>query len=82
MNLQRKISYEQNKGHLGEVMEGIVTGYDPEKKYFTLRSYWNAPDDIDGNLYFSSQNSLKPGQIIRVKITASFIYDLIGEQVD
>jgi ribosomal protein S12 methylthiotransferase len=82
MNLQRKISYEQNKGHIGEVMEGIVTGYDPEKKYFTLRSYWNAPDDIDGNLYFSSQNPLKPGQIVRVKITTSFIYDLLGEQVD
>ena len=81
MNLQRKISYEQNKKHIGEVMEGIVTGYDPSKKYFTLRSYWNAPDDIDGNLYFSSPNPLKSGQIVRVKITTNFIYDIIGEEV-
>jgi len=82
MTLQRKISYEQNKSHIGEVMEGIVTGYDPEKKYFTLRTYWNAPDDIDGNLYFSSQNPLKPGQIVHVRITTSFIYDLLGMQVE
>jgi ribosomal protein S12 methylthiotransferase len=82
MMLQRKISHERNKSHVGEVMEGLVTGYDNEKKLYTLRSYWNAPDDIDGNLYFSSQIPLKMGQIVRVKISSCFIYDLLGERVD
>ena len=81
MNLQRKISHERNKTHVGEVMEGLVTGYDSERKLYTLRSYWNAPDDIDGNLYFSSQNPLKTGMIVKVKITSCFIYDLLGEVV-
>jgi ribosomal protein S12 methylthiotransferase len=82
MNLQRKISHERNKSHIGEVMEGIVTGYDPEKKFYTLRSYWNAPDDIDGNLYFSSEKPHKAGEIIQVKISSCFIYDLLGEAID
>ena len=82
MDLQRKISHERNMSHVGETMEGLVTGYDKEKNYYTLRSYWNAPDDIDGNLYFSSQIPLKMGQIVHVKITSCFIYDLLGERVD
>ena len=82
MDLQRKISHERNMSHVGERMEGLVTGYDKEKNYYTLRSYWNAPDDIDGNLYFSSQIPLKMGQIVHVKITSCFIYDLLGERVD
>jgi ribosomal protein S12 methylthiotransferase len=80
MSAQRKISYERNKLLIGKTMEGIVTGYDPSKKTYTLRSYWNAPDDIDGNIYFSSVEPLKVGDIVKVKITSSFIYDLMGEK--
>lgn len=80
MECQRKISYEQCKKHVGEIMEGIVTGYDPSKKLYTLRSYWNAPDDIDGNIYFTSNDPLSLGDIVKVKITSSFIYDLMGEK--
>lgn len=79
MSLQRKISHERNKTHVGETMEGLVTGYDEAKKLYTLRSYWNAPDDIDGNIYFSSSEPLKNGEIVKVKITSCFIYDLMGE---
>jgi ribosomal protein S12 methylthiotransferase len=82
MALQRKISHEQNKKRLGEVMEGLVTSYDPGRKLYTLRSYWNAPDDIDGNIYFSAKEPLKEGMIVKVKITSVFIYDLLGEKVD
>jgi ribosomal protein S12 methylthiotransferase len=82
MNEQRKISHEQNKKHVGEVMEGLVTGYDATKKLYTLRSYWNAPDDIDGNIYFSSATKLLEGEVVNVKITSCFIYDLMGEKVD
>jgi ribosomal protein S12 methylthiotransferase len=81
MALQRKISHEQNKKRIGEVMEGLVTSYDPEKKLYTLRSYWNAPDDIDGNIYFRAPEGIKEGSIVKVKITSVFIYDLLGEKV-
>jgi len=80
MAAQRKISHERNKLLVGTSMEGLVTGYDPIKKLYTLRSYWNAPDDIDGTIYFSSVDSLKNGDVVTVKITSCFIYDLMGEK--
>ncbi|MCI2111739.1 MAG: 30S ribosomal protein S12 methylthiotransferase RimO [Bacilli bacterium] len=81
MAVQRKISYERNKKLVGRTMEGLVTGYDPKRKLYTLRSYWNAPDDIDGNVFFASPTPLKNGEIASVRITSSFIYDLLGEKV-
>lgn len=80
MDIQKKISYEKNKEHIGEVMEGIVTSYDSKSNQYSLRSYWNAPDDIDGNIFFTSKTDLKIGDTIKVKIKSAFVYDLYGEQ--
>ena len=82
MRLQRKISYARNKTQIGKVMEGLVTGYDRQQGKYTLRSYWNAPDDVDGTIYFESDISLKEGDIVRVRITDALIYDLVGVRVD
>ena len=79
MELQQKISCEQNKKHLGEIMTGLVVG--KENDYYLLRSYFNAPDDIDGKILFSSKEELKEGDIVKVKILESYVYDLFGEQV-
>ena len=81
MRLAKTQSYKLNKERVGEVMEGIVTGYNKAKKMYTLRSYWNAPDDIDGNIYFESERALKEGEIVKVKITNALVYDLMGELV-
>ena len=80
MGHQRKISYERNKTHIGEIMEGIVINTNKNGEY-TLRSSWNAPDEIDGNIYFKSERPLKPGEIVKVKITNAFVYDLMGVEV-
>ncbi len=78
MKAQQKISYSLNKKHVGEVMEGLVIGKDEHGNYL-LRSYWNAPDDVDGKIYFTSDKKLDNGDIVRVKITGAFVYDLMGE---
>lgn len=80
MTLQQKISYTQNKKHLGETMKGLVIG--KENGYYLLRSYFNAPDDIDGKIVFSANKELEEGQIVKVKITESYVYDLYGVMVD
>ena len=80
MELQQGISYEQNKKHIGEVMEGLVVGQD--NGYYLLRSYFNAPDDIDGKIYFSSNKALKEGEKVRVLIKESYVYDLYGSEVE
>lgn len=77
MEAQQRISYRQNKTHIGEVMEGLVVG--KENGHYLLRSYWNAPDDVDGKIYFKSPRELKEGNKVTVKITDAFIYDLMGE---
>lgn len=82
MDVQKKISYKKNKEHLNEIMEGIVVEAKPQSKQYLLRSYWNAPDDIDGKISFTSEKPLKCGQIVKVKITSAFVYDLYGERVE
>ncbi|MBP3732842.1 MAG: 30S ribosomal protein S12 methylthiotransferase RimO [Bacilli bacterium] len=79
MALQQKISYDLNKRHIGEIMNGLVVG--KENGYYLLRSYWNAPDDVDGKILFSSIEELNEGDIVNVKIKESYVYDLYGEIV-
>lgn len=79
MSLQQKISYDLNKKHIGEVMKGLVVG--KENGYYLLRSYFNAPDDVDGKILFRSSRELKEGDITEVRITESYVYDLYGEEV-
>ena len=82
MEVQKKISYQNNKARVNEVMEGIVVEYNPTNKVYSLRSYWNAPDDIDGKISFVSNKEHKIGDIVKVKITNAYIYDLFGEVVE
>lgn len=79
MVLQQKISYDSNKRHIGEIMNGLVVG--KENGYYLLRSYWNAPDDVDGKILFSSKEELNEGDIVNVIIKESYVYDLYGEIV-
>ena len=80
MELQQKISYEQNKKHINEIMTGLVVGQ--ENGYYLLRSYFNAPDDIDGKILFSSKRELHEGDKVKVRIKESYVYDLYGELID
>jgi ribosomal protein S12 methylthiotransferase len=81
MKLQKQISYEKNKARIGQVMEGLVVGYDAPHDLYSLRSTWNAPDDIDGTISFASGRPLALGEVVRVKITGAFVYDLFGERI-
>ena len=79
MKAQQKIAYSLNKKHVGEVMEGLVIG--KENNLYLFRSYWNAPDDVDGKIFVSSETPLNIGDKIKVKIVDAFVYDLMGEKV-
>ena len=80
MKAQQKISYLKAKSHIGEIMTGLVIGKDNDN--YLLRSYWNAPDDVDGKIYFTSNKELHNGDIVKVKINHAFVYDLMGEYVE
>lgn len=81
MEVQKKISYQKNKMRLGEVMDAIVLTKDDDKHLYSVRSNWNAPDDIDGKITVNSPVNLEIGQLVKVKITNAFVYDLFGEVI-
>lgn len=80
LKIQRHISYQNNQKHLNEIMEGIVVA--KNKSYYMLRSYFNAPDDIDGNIYFTSNKPIEIGTMTKIKITQALVYDLYGELIE
>lgn len=43
-----------------------------------MRTYFNAPDEIDGNIYLYSNNTFEIGDKLDIEITSAFIYDLIA----
>lgn len=80
MELQQGISYELNKHHIGEVMVGLVVGQDNGS--YLLRSYYNAPDDVDGKIFFTSPKPLQEGEKVKVLIKESYVYDLYGVLIE
>ena len=78
MRIQQKISYDLNKKRIGEIMEGLVIAKTLKNGEYEFRSGWNAPDDVDGKIIITSDEPLKIGQKIKVKITNAFSYDLYG----
>lgn len=75
----KEVSLKNNLARIGETMEGFVIGHGKKEGEYLLRSYWNAPDEIDGNITFASKRPLKVGDKAKLKITAAFYHDLFGE---
>lgn len=74
MSIQQQISKNINDSKIGKTYEVIVEGKEEE---WYGRSYEMTPE-VDGMIYFNSNNDLKIGEIVKVKITHAFEYDLIG----
>ena len=47
-------SLDEIETHISEIMEGLI--YQEHNGEYLFRSYWNAPDDIDGKIYVKSSN--------------------------
>lgn len=78
MTLQQGISLELNKAKLGKTLEVIVEGYDEESFLFYGRSRGDSID-VDGKVYFATEDEVVPGDIVKVKILDADEYDLTGE---
>jgi ribosomal protein S12 methylthiotransferase len=79
MLLQSDISMDNNQKMVGRMIKVMVEGKEG-KKYFG-RSYKDAPE-IDGNVFFSSNEKHNPGEFTYVKIKEATEYDLIGEEIN
>ncbi|MBP7654675.1 30S ribosomal protein S12 methylthiotransferase RimO [Candidatus Dependentiae bacterium] len=78
MNIQKKISYEQNKKFIGKTLKVLVDGYDPKTKFYLSRDSHNAPE-IDGYILFKTKNNIDINNFLNIRITSGSDYDLTGE---
>ena len=81
MSQQAVISERLNGQKVGKILEVLVESYDRYAESWFGRSCFDAPD-IDGKVFFTVKKEVKPGDIVRVKITEAMDWDLIGGVVD
>ena len=82
MEIQAQISLENNKKRVGQMFKGIIIDYDEEHDDYLFRCAWNAPDDIDGNIYIKSEEPLEEGKEISVVIEDYDTYNLYGRIIE
>lgn len=78
MNLQKEISLKLNEEKIGNIYKVRVEIYNPFTKEYRGRSYMSAPDNVDGYVYFTSDEHHNIGDLVDIKITEAKIYDLKG----
>ena len=82
MEIQAQISLNNNKKRVGQIFKGIIIDYDEEHDDYLFRCAWNAPDDIDGNIYIKSEEPLEEGKEISVVIEDYDTYNLYGRIIE
>ncbi len=81
MEVQQNISREKHRAFIGKTVEVLVEGYSEETDLLLQgRTSQQAPE-IDG-IVLINDGQAKIGDMVKVKITDSMEYDLIGEIVD
>ncbi len=81
MTAQARISFQKNRSLVNRIESVLVEGYSEETDLLLKgRSARQAPD-VDGQ-YLITAGQADIGQLVRLKITDSSEYDLIGEIVE
>ena len=80
MREQMLISDERNRSMVGKTITVLCEGYDPVSEAFFGRSEADAPE-IDGKVYFKSDERIAEGTFVSVKIRDVLDYDLLGRAV-
>ena len=78
---QQSIIMEQlNREKIGERLLCVVEGFDRYGECYFGRTEADAPD-VDGKVFFTSEDSLKMGDFVKVRVNEVMDYDLVGECV-
>ena len=75
--LQSGIMDAYNASMTGKTLEVLVDGYDEEMEQFYGRTYADSPD-IDGRVWISSEEPVREGEFVMVKIDGCIDGDLSG----
>ena len=78
MKLQQEIARGVNTKFMGRQLEVLID--EADKSSYVGRTEYDAPE-VDGNCFIKSKKAHKPGDFVKVKITDTLEYDLVGEEV-
>lgn len=80
MEQQMLISAANNEKLMGKRLTAVVEGFDKFAECYFGRTEKDAPD-IDGKVFFISENPLEIGDYVEIEISDTLDYDLMGEVV-
>ena len=81
MELQQEIAFEKAENAVGRTVLAMIEGRIPNENAYAARTYMDAPN-VDGLVFVQTSRELMTGDFVKVKITGSYEYDLIGEIVE
>lgn len=81
MELQQKIVFEKGETMVGKTVPVMIEGKLVNENAYIGRTYMDAPN-VDGNIFVVTDEELLTGDFVKVHITGSQDYDLIGEIAD
>ncbi|MDE7186575.1 MAG: 30S ribosomal protein S12 methylthiotransferase RimO [Lachnospiraceae bacterium] len=81
MELQQAIAFEAAEAMADRVVDAMIEGRIVDENVYLARTFRDAPG-VDGFLFVNTERELITGDFVKVRITASHEYDLIGELED
>lgn len=78
MELQQEIAFDKAADMIGWEGYVMIEGKVADENVFVGRTYKDAPN-VDGLVFVSSDEEFLSGDFVKVKVTGSYEYDLIGE---
>ena len=81
MELQQESAFEKAENAVGRTVLAMIEGRLPNENAYAARTYMDAPN-VDGLVFVQTSRELMTGDFVKVKITGSYEYDLIGEIVE
>ena len=78
MELQQEIAFEKAEAMVGRILTVMIEGKVADEDVYVGRTDKDAPG-VDGYLFVNTSASLMTGDFVKVQVTGSNEYDLIGE---
>ena len=78
MELQEEVIFDKNETLKGAELLAFIEGKVADENAYIGRTYRDAPN-VDGYIFIHTEEELMTGDVVKVKVTGAYEYDLIGE---
>lgn len=80
MALAQEISLQKNQVRVGNTVQVLTESVSDDGIFYVGRSFGEAPD-VDGKVYFTSEEPINPGDMVQVKLVIGEAYDVTGVSI-